>query len=312
MNSMSELKEQQSFYSQINSDIIAAYLKEKRSERRWKNFRFLIWILIIASTTFLLWNSELINTPAVDGDYVALIRFNGSIEPGGEISAESFSPALKQAFMDEKAKGVIIDINSGGGTPVQSSILHDYLLTLKKLHHKKLIIVGEDFLASGAYFVAVAGDQIYVNPNTITGSIGVIMKGFGFTELMTKLGIERRVYMSGDAKDRLDPFLPQSKSDQEKAAQMLAQVQENFNRAVLEARGAKLHVDPNSIFNGDFWSGTEALKIGLVDALGNLPDVMEKEFKVSKYKDYTPSGSIFNKVAGSMGSSIGGLLRRLA
>lgn len=308
---MSDLKEQQSFYSQINSELMESILKEKRSERRWRNFRFFIWITLILGLALAAWNYDSISTPLVDGDYVALIRLNGTIEPGAEFSAESISPALKQAFMDEKAKGIILDINSGGGTPVQASIIHDYLLSLKKIYHKKLIVVGEDYLASGAYFIAVAGDQIYVNPNTITGSIGVIMKSFGFTELMAKLGIERRVYMSGDAKDRLDPFLPQTKSDLEKAAQLLAEVQENFNKVVLEARASKLRVDPATLFNGDFWSGSTALKLGLVDGLGNLTDVMDKEFKVMKYKDYTPSPSIFNKVAGTMGASLGTFLRAL-
>jgi len=310
MNNMSELKEQQSFSNPLAKELIHALLKEKRAERRFKMVRFILWFSLILFFTWIAFNAHYI-TPSLDGDYVALIRLNGIIEPGSDFSAENVIPALKQAFSDDHAKGIILDINSGGGTPVQASIMYDAIMTLKQKHHKKITVVGEDFLASGAYYVAVAADQIYVNPNTITGSIGVIMKGFGFTELLSKLGIERRVYMSGDAKDRMDPFLPQNKSDIDKANQMLSEVQENFNRSVLNARGNKLHADPATLFNGDFWSGTTALKLGLVDGLGNLMDVMDKEYKVSHYRDYTPSPNFLNKVTGSLGTSLATFVNKL-
>ncbi len=309
---MSDLKEQQSVYNQLSNDLVQALLKEKRSERRWKNFRFLAWFSLIIFFVWLAFSSNYVSSSSpLDGGYVALLQMNGTIEPGSDFSADTLVPALKQALADERAKGLILDINSGGGTPVQAAIIHDAILTLKKKYHKKVIVVGEDFLASGAYYIAVAADQIYVNPNTITGSVGVIMKGFGFTELMTKLGIERRVYMSGVAKDRLDPFMPQNKSDLEKANQMLGEVQQNFNNAVLAARRGKLHADPATLFNGDFWSGTTALKLGLVDGLGNLMDVMDQEFKVSHYRDYTPSSSLINKMAGSLGTSLGHFIQML-
>lgn len=311
MNIMSDTKEQQVVYNQFTTELIQALLQEKRSERRWKNFRFFVWLSLIIFFIWLAFSSNYVTSPPLDGGYIALIQLNGTIEPGSDFSAETVVPALKQACADERAKGLILDINSGGGTPVQASIIHDAILSLKKKYHKKIVVVGEDFLASGAYFIAVAGDQIYVNPNTITGSVGVIMKGFGFTELMNKLGIERRVYMSGIAKDRLDPFLPQSKSDLEKASQLLSEVQLNFNNAVLAARRGKLHADPATLFNGDFWSGTTALKLGLVDGLGNLTDVMEQEFKVDHYRDYTPSSSFLNKMAGSLGTSLASFLKSL-
>lgn len=311
MNNMSEIKEQQPVYNQLSAELVQALLKERRAERRWKNFRFLAWFSLILFFIWFAYTSNYVSAPPLDSGYVALVNMNGTIEPGSDFSAETLVPALKEAFSDDRAKGVILDINSGGGTPVQSSIIHDAIMSLKKKYHKKVIVVGEDFLASGAYYVAVAADQIYVNPNTLTGSVGVIMKGFGFTELLNKLGIERRVYMSGIAKDRLDPFLPQNKSDIDKANQMLSEVQANFNNAVLEARRSKLHVDPATIFNGDFWSGTAALKLGLVDGLGNLMDVMDQEFKVSHYRDYTPSSSIINKMAGSFGTSLATFFKTL-
>ncbi|HSW70410.1 MAG TPA: S49 family peptidase [Gammaproteobacteria bacterium] len=309
---MSELKEQQSINNPFGAELIQAMLREKRSEKRWKNFRFFAWFSLILFFTWLALSSNYVSPPSLDSGYVSLIQLSGTIEPGSDFSAETIVPALKQALADERAKGLILTINSGGGTPVQASIIHDAILSLKKKYHKKVVVVGEDFLASGAYYVAVAADQIYVNPNTITGSVGVIMKGFGFTDLLNKLGIERRVYMSGIAKDRLDPFLPQNKDDVDKANQMLGEVQENFNQAVLEARRGRLHADPATLFNGDFWSGTTALKLGLVDGLGNLIDVMDREFKVAHYRNYTPSGSFFNKVAGSFGTSLASFIKTLA
>src|SRR5579872_5652442 len=288
---MGDLKEQQAVYNQFSTELIQELLREKRSAKRWKNFRFFAGFALILFLIWLVFSSNEVSTSALDGNYVAFIQLEGTIEPNSDFSAATVIPALKKALSDDRAKGVILGINSGGGTPVQASIIHDAILTLKKKYKKKIVVVGQDFLASGAYYVAVAADQIYVNPNTLTGSVGVIMKGFGFTELMNKLGIERRVYMSGIAKDRLDPFLPQNPNDVAKANQILGEVQENFNKAVLDARRGKLHADPATLFNGDFWSGTTALKMGLVDGLGNLLEVMDREFKVSHYRDYTPSSS---------------------
>jgi protease-4 len=237
-----------------------------------------------------------------DGGYVALVHLDGMITPDTDFSALHAIPILEEAFSDKHAEGVVLDINSGGGTPVQAAIIHDEILKLKKRYHKKVIVVGEDVLASGAYYVAVSGDKIYVNPNTITGSVGVIMKGFGFPDLIKKLGIERRVVASGVNKDRLDAFLPQNKDDIEKIRTVIGEVHENFNQAVLKGREGKLHEDPNTLFTGDFWSGQTALKLGLVDALGNLSDVLETEFHVSRYKDYSDSHDFLKMLVGQVGA----------
>jgi len=296
---------------QLSAELVKELLKEKRSDRRWKNFRFIMWMTVIAVLFWTAWNSNYISPTALEGGYVSLIRMTGIIEPGADLSAETLIPALKQAFSDEHAKGVMLVINSEGGTPAQASIIHDAILYYKEKYHKKTIVVGEDFLASGAYYIAVAADQIYVNPNTITGSVGAIIKSFGFPEVLKKIGIERRVYMSGSAKDRMDPFLPASPADVEKANQLLSEVQANFNRVVLDARRNKLHADPATLFNGDFWSGSAAVKLGLVDGLGNMLDVLDKEFQVSRYHDYSPSSSLFNRMAGSLGYSLGAVFKAL-
>lgn len=289
---------------QIGPDLIRDLIKEKRSEKRWKNIRFFIVCLIIAFVLLVMFvsnNMVSLGGPSEEKGYVAFIRLEGMIEPGRDFSAETVLPQLREAFSDSQAKGVVLDINSGGGTPVQASIIHDAIVDMKKRYQKKVVVVGEDLMASGAYYVAVAADKIYVNPNTITGSIGVIMKGFGFPDLIKKIGVERRVYSSGVNKDRLDPFLPQNKEDIEKIKTVISEIHDNFNQVVLDGRKGKLHASPSELFTGDFWSGQTALKLGLVDGLGNLTDVLRKEFNVSSYKDYSVSEGILKSVADQFG-----------
>ncbi|HLB42877.1 MAG TPA: S49 family peptidase [Gammaproteobacteria bacterium] len=290
-------------------------LKDKRAERRWKNIRFVAWFLLIAFISISLFRlfvpSSTVATISSKGKYIALIRLNGMIAPGRSFSAEETVPLLYDAFTDKNAIGILLDIDSPGGTPVQSSIIHDAIITLKKKYHKKVIIVGEDLLTSGAYFVAVAADKIYVNPNTITGSIGVIMKGFGFVDLMKKVGVERRIITVGNDKDRLDPFLPQNPDDLKKIQVVMSEVHNNFAQAVLQGRKGKLHANPEELFSGDFWSGQTAFKLGLVDGLGNLMDVMEKEFNTHHFKEYGSMPNLFRLFGGQVGSTFDAIFNQL-
>lgn len=291
----------------ISTDLVRELLKEKRSEKRWKNIRFFAGFLIIALIcAAIFFSNEFVTLggPAESKGYVAFIKLDGMIEPGQEFSAEEVLPHLRDAFSDSQAKGVVLDINSGGGTPVQAAIIHDAIMDMKKKYHKKVVVVGEDMMASGAYFVAVAADKIYVNPNSITGSIGVIMKGFGFPDLIKKVGVERRVYTSGANKDRLDPFLPQTPEDIAKIKTVIGEIHDNFNQVVIQGRQGKLHGDPAELFSGDFWSGQTALKLGLVDGLGNLTDVLQSEFNVNRYRDYSSSKGLLKSAMGQMGASL--------
>lgn len=290
---------------EVTSDLVRDLLKEKRSDRFWKNFRFVFWFLLFAYTIFTIFNliSGTTSSAKLGSNYVALIYLDGMIAPGREFSAKQIIPVLDEAFSDKNASGVVLNINSPGGTPVQAAIIHDAIIAFKQRYHKKVVIVGEDLLTSGAYYVAVAGDKIYVNPNTLTGSIGVIMKGFGFVELMKKLGIERRVYIAGNDKDRLDPFLPQSPSDVKKVSQVMDEVHQNFVQAVLAGRKGKLVGDPSILFTGDFWSGDTAKKLGLIDDLGNLMDVMKKEFNTTDYKEYGGGSNLLRMLGGQISSS---------
>ena len=294
-----------------SSDLLKEIIREKRTDRRWKNFRFIVWVALILFGAWIIFG-ESAQSSLNGSHYVALLRLNGMIDPEGHFSGAEVVPLLNDMFKDTDAKGIVLDINSGGGTPVQASIIHDAIIQLKKKYHKKVIVVGEDMLTSGAYYVAVAGDKIYVNPNTITGSIGVIMKGFGFSDLIKKVGIERRVYVSGSDKDRLDPFLPQSPADVAKIKQVIDEVHNNFDQVVLEGRKGKLHADPKVLFTGDFWSGQTAVRLGLADDLGNLTDVIEKEFKTSHYHEYNSSPGLLKLLSSGLNSSFNAVLESLS
>lgn len=220
-----------------------------------------------------------------ENGYVNLINLQGQIAVKLDFSADKLRPLLKQAFEDKSAKGVVLKINSGGGAPVQSAIIYREILRLKKLHNKKIVVVGEDLLASGAYYVAAAADKIYVNANTLTGSIGVAAEGFGLADLAKKLGVEARTYTAGTHKRRHNPFKPEKKEDVAKLESDLKEVHEDFINAILEARKDKLKEAPEKLFTGDVWYGKRAMTLGLVDEIGDLADVLEKEFQVTRYKE---------------------------
>jgi protease IV len=303
---MSDIRNSKLNNNDLSADLVRDLIKERRRDRRWRNIRFFLGIILFGLVVLGIFS---INTPTLSagepgaGDsYIALLRLDGMIAPGQGFSVEEVVPQLKLAFADKDAQGVILDINSGGGTPVQASIIHDEIVKLKHKYHKRVIVVGEDMLASGAYFVAVSADKIYVNPNTVTGSIGVIMEGFGFPDLIKKIGVDRRAYASGDHKDRLDPFLPAAPDDITKVHGVLDEVHANFTDVVKAGRQGKLQGDPQELFSGDFWTGQTALKLGLVDGLGDLWDVMQTEFQVSRYKDYSASGGFLKSLANQLGS----------
>src|SRR3989339_507036 len=217
--------------SNFERSLVSELLIERKRDRLWRNIRFFIWIAIIL-ILILLYSSLMYSfkkpfdangQPNTDQSYVALVRLDGEILSDKDLSAEKVIPELNRAFCDKKAKGVILLINSPGGSAVQSSIIHDKILELKNKYHKKVIVVGEDLLASGAYLIATAADEIYVNRDTITGSIGVVMSGFGFVGSLEKLGVQRRLFTAGANKARLDPFEPLNPSDVQKIKSVLTQ-----------------------------------------------------------------------------------------
>jgi len=285
----------------LENKLIETLIEEQRSTRRWKNARFFTWVILFLLFIVAMMLPDMSSEPKTnngrdDKNYVALVRLSGEISASNSFSAKKVIPELTRAFKDKDAKGVVLLINSPGGSPVQASLIHDKIMQLKEKYHKEVIVVGEDTLASGAYLVASAADKIFVNQDTVTGSIGVIMEGFGFEDAMAKIGITRRVFTAGSHKDRLDPFVATSPEDKAKIKTVLDAVHQDFINDVEQGRQGKLTGDTKELFSGDFWTGTQAVKLGLADATATPWDAMQETFGTTHYRDYTPEPSFFENV----------------
>ena len=279
------------------------YLKDRRSERRWRVFFRILWVLL-----FLLFVSALftVRSTAVtpSGPHTALVEVRGEIAVDSEASAENLVSALNSAFSDAGAKAVVLHINSPGGSPVQAGIVNDEIRRLKALHKKKVYAVVEDVCASGAYYIAVAADEIYTDKASIVGSIGVLMDSFDFTGTMDKLGVERRLLTAGENKGIGDPFSPMSEAQRAYTLAMLDQIHQQFIRVVKEGRGERLKETPET-FSGLYWNGEQAIQMGLADKLGNLDYVAREVVKAPEIIDYTPKENVAERLAKRFGASIG-------
>ncbi|MEI7764483.1 MAG: S49 family peptidase, partial [Comamonadaceae bacterium] len=234
-----------------------AALTEQRLARRWRNFVRLAWL---AFFIVIAWAVIVRSGPAKDSaaPHTALVEIKGEIASGAEASAELIVAALRGAFEDEAAQAVVLLINSPGGSPVQAGIINDEIKRLKLKHKKPTYAVVEESCASAAYYIAVAADKIFVDKASIVGSIGVLMDGFGFTGLMDKLGVERRLMTAGENKGFLDPFSPQTERQRAFAQTMLDQIHKQFIDVVKAGRGSRLKETPET-FSGLFWSGQQAI-----------------------------------------------------
>jgi protease-4 len=290
-------------WDEVMANIARDYLKDRRSERRWRVFFRLAWLgLFIAVFWAVLSARNVAATPS--GPHTALVEVRGEIAEGTEASAEVLVAALKAAFEDEGALAVVIRFNSPGGSPVQAGIVNDEIRRLKELHRKKVYAVVEEVCASGAYYIAVAADEIYTDKASIVGSIGVLMDGFGFTGTMEKLGVERRLITAGANKGIGDPFTPLSDKHRAYTQAMLDQIHQQFIDVVKEGRGQRLKVGPDT-FSGLFWNGEEAVKLGFADHLGNLDYVAREVIKAEDIIDYTPKENVAERLAKRFGASIG-------
>jgi len=279
------------------------YLRDRRSERRWRIFFRIVWVLLFLLVAFALL-AQRSHTAVPTGPHTALVEVRGQIDAGSEASAENLVAALKSAFEEDSARAVVMRINSPGGSPVQAGIVNDEIRRLKGLHKKPIYAVVEDTCASGAYYIAVAADEIYVDKASIVGSIGVLIDGFGFVGTMEKLGVERRMLTAGDNKGMLDPFSPQSERQLAYAQAMIDQVHQQFIDVVKQGRGDRLKVTPET-FSGLFWNGQQAVQNGLVDHLGNLDQVAREVVKAEVIIDYTPRENLAERLARRFGSALG-------
>lgn len=283
--------------------LLFASLAEQRAARRWRAFVRLAWALLIGMLVWALFSQ---GKSGVDksAPHTALVAVKGEIAAEGEASADLIVGAVKAALEDDGAQAVVLLINSPGGSPVQAGIINDEIHRLKKLHNKPVYAVVEETCASAAYYIAVAADEIYVDKASIVGSIGVLMDGFGFTGTMEKLGVERRLMTAGENKGFLDPFSPQTERQRAFAQTMLDQIHRQFIDVVKLGRGKRLKESPD-MFTGLFWTGQQAIEMGLADHLGNLDYVAREVVKAEDLVDYTRHENVAERLAKRFGAAFG-------
>ncbi|MGK2897912.1 MAG: signal peptide peptidase SppA [Burkholderiaceae bacterium] len=279
-------------------------LRDRRSDRRWRIFFRLSWLLLVMAIAYAILAARN-HASMPTGPHTALIEVRGEIAANAEASAENLLPGIKAAFEEDNAKAIVLRINSPGGSPVQAGIINDEIRRLKKLHKdKKVYAVVEETCASGAYYIAVAADQIYADKASVVGSIGVLMDSFGATGLMDKLGVERRLLTAGENKGIGDPFSPLLPKQRAYIQTMLDQIHQQFITVVKQGRGTRLKETPET-FSGLFWNGEQALRMGLVDHLGNLDYVAREVVKAEDVIDYTPKENVAERLAKKFGAAIG-------
>jgi protease-4 len=281
-----------------------ASLNEQKAARRWKTFVRLSWL---AFFIFLVWLAMTRSAPstATSTAHTAVVEVKGEIANGSDASAEFVIAALKTAFEDQGAKGIVLLINSPGGSPVQAGIISDEIKRLKAKHKKPVYAVVEETCASAAYYIAAATDKIFVDKASIVGSIGVLMDGFGFTGVMDKVGVERRLLTAGENKGFLDPFSPMNDAQRAHAQAMLNQIHTQFINVVKTGRGDRLKLDTPGLFSGLFWSGEQAVEFGLADQLGNVDYVAREVIKAEEVTDYTRRDNVAEKLAKKFGAAMG-------
>ena len=280
-----------------------ATLAEQRAARRWRTFTRLGWL---AFFVFLAWAvmSRDMTTATKSSPHTAVVDVKGEISAGAEASAEFVVAAMRSALEDEGSQALVLLINSPGGSPVQAGIINDEIVRLKAKHNKPIYAVVEETCASAAYYIAAAADRIYVDKASIVGSIGVLMDGFGFTGAMEKLGVERRLLTAGENKGFLDPFSPQTETQRAYAQAMLDQIHQQFITVVKSGRGDRLKPTPET-FSGLFWTGQQALDMGLADHLGSLDYVAREVVKAEDIIDYTRRDNVAERLVKRFGAAMG-------
>ncbi|HVC10674.1 MAG TPA: S49 family peptidase [Burkholderiales bacterium] len=288
-----------------------AALREQRRARRWGIFFKLLTFAFLALIVLLVvdWKGT---AEVGTGKHTALVDLDGLIAPGADAGADHVIAALDAAFKDRNTKGVVLRINSPGGSPVQAQDIYDEMRRLRRKYPKiPLYAVVQDICASGGYYVAVGADKIFVSPDSIIGSIGVRMDSFGFTGLMHKLGIERRLLTAGTNKGFLDPFLPQDEQQKQYALGMLEEIHQQFIRVVREGRGKRLKETPD-MFSGLMWTGRKGVELGLADGFGSLGYVARDVIGAKDIVDYTQKESLAEGLARRFGVGAASALAAIA
>jgi protease-4 len=296
---------------QVLEKLVLEVVNEKRRARRWSIFFRFVLLGIVALIFFGGMIAEFGSSTAT-GPHTALIELNGEISIGSQASADNINAALQDAFSSPDTRGVILRINSPGGSPVQASQIFAEIERLRAKYNKPVYAVCEEVCASGAYYVAAAANDIYVNPASLVGSIGVLMDGFGFSGLMDKLGVTRRLLTAGANKGFMDPFTPMPENQKTYALGMLEQIHKQFIAAVEKGRGARLKVNDET-FSGLVWTGESAVKQGLADGYGDVDQIARDKIKAPNIVDYTVQENVAERLAKRFGASLGmGAVRELS
>ena len=283
--------------------LVFATVNEQRSARRWRIFWRFFWVILVAAAVW--WMGRDSTASSLSGPHTAVVDIKGAIADDANASAEFVVAAMRAAMEDPGSKALVLLINSPGGSPVQAGMINDEILRLKVLHKKPVYAVVEETCASAAYYIAVAADEIFVDKASIVGSIGVLMDGFGFTGVMEKVGVQRRLLTAGDNKGMLDPFSPLKPEQREFAQVMLDQIHQQFIDVVLAGRGDRLKVTDET-FSGLFWTGQQAVALGLADKFGTLDSVARDVVKAEQVIDYTRNENLAERFAKRFGAAIGG------
>jgi protease-4 len=284
--------------------IALSALNEQKIARRWNIFFKSLTFLFIFILLFLGYVAER-TSKGGSGNHTALIEINGVIGEKDEVNAKDFFESIRRAYESSGTKGIILKINSPGGSPVQAGMINDEIKRQKLLHPKiPVYAVVEDICASGGYYIAVAADEIYVDKASIVGSIGVLMDGFGFIDTMKKVGVERRLMTAGSNKAILDPFSPINPKQQVFVQDMLNEVHQQFIKVVKDGRGSRLKESPE-IFTGLFWNGEAAVRLGLADGFGNYDYVAREIIKSEEVVDFTTYEGFADRFARKFGASFG-------
>jgi len=283
-------------------------IAEQRRARRWGIFFKLLFTFYIIFLTLIYYPFEVSKGTMIGKRHTALIDIEGVIAADTEASADYIAGGLRAAFEDSNTAGVILRINSPGGSPVQAGYINDEIRRLRALHPDiPLYAVITDICASGGYYIAAAADKIYANKASVVGSIGVIMEGFGFVETIKKLGVERRLLHAGDNKGFLDPFSPLRPEEVEHANRLLQQIYQQFIDTVKTGRGNRLKQD-DKIFSGLVWTGEESMELGLVDGLGSASYVAREVIGAEEIVDFTIHPSYLDQFAKKLGVVVAGTL----
>ncbi len=300
------MSEQNKSDQEVLSSLALATLTEQRRARRWSIFfkgLMAVYFFVLLFVLYIPGSST--STSKSSKDHTAIIEIKGVISSESEASADTIITGLRAAFKEEKVKGVILRINSPGGSPVQAGYINDEIYRLKaKYPEKKVYAVITDICASGGYYIAAAADAIYADKASMVGSIGVLMNGFGFVDAMKKVGVERRLYTAGAHKGFLDPFTKSNPEDVKHIQGLLKNIHQQFIDTVRKGRGDKLK-ENGKLYSGLIWTGEQSIELGLVDALGSSSYVAREIIKAEKLVDYTPHPNFLDRFAERLGMSFG-------